>query len=340
MIDLIDEACQAGARLHKACEVAGLSERTLQRWQAEAELREDGRKAAAQQRKPANALPEAVRQQILETANQPRFADKTPHQIVPMLADEGTYLASESSIYRILREAEQLAHRGKAKAPERKRPAPLQADAPNQVWSWDITYLMTPVAGRYFYLYLIMDIYSRKIVGWEVYECESSAYASEVFKKAHLREGVGTAKLALHSDNGSPMKGATLLATLQKLGVVASFSRPSVSNDNPYSESLFKTLKYQPTFPQQPFDNLPQARQWVQGFVHWYNEQHLHSEIRFVTPSQRHAGLDSEILAKRHRVYEAAKAEHPERWSGKTRNWQPVGCVSLNPNKQAREESA
>jgi len=336
MIELIDEACKAGARQSKACGVLGLSERTLQRWQEADELQDDGRKAAAQLRTPSNALPEETRNTVLETVNQPRFADKTPHHIVPTLADEGTYLASESTMYRILREAKQLAHRGKAKAPASKRPEPLAAERPNQIWSWDITYLATTIAGIYFYLYLMMDVYSRKIVGWEVYACESSEYASQVFQKAHLREGIGADGLTLHSDNGSPMKGATLLATLQKLGVVASFSRPGVSNDNPYSESLFKTLKYRPSYPRQPFVDLDEARIWVKDFVHWYNEQHLHSAIQFITPSQRHQGLDTQILAQRSEVYEAAKAQHPERWSRDTRNWEPVGTVYLNPNNQSK----
>ena len=153
----------------------------------------------------------------MAVANQPQFAHRCPHQIVPALADQGRYLASEATFYRILRAADQLAHRGRAKAPARARPTPLAATGPNQVWSWDITYLATTVRGAFFYLYLIMDLYSRKIVGWEIYAEESAAHAATVFHKAHLREGVGTDSLILHSDNGAPMKGATMLATLQRL---------------------------------------------------------------------------------------------------------------------------
>jgi transposase InsO family protein len=261
-----------------------------------------------------------------------------PSQIVPILADRGCYIASESSFYRVLREANQLAHRGKAKAPRNNRPAPLQAIAANQLWSWDITYLATTVKGCFFYLYLIMDVYSRKIVGWEVYDTESAEHAASVFHKAHLREGVGAGPLVLHSDNGSPMKGATMLATLQRLGVMPSYSRPSVSNDNPYSEALFKTVKYHPGFPDKPFESLQEAREWVAGFQRWYNEEHRHSALKFVTPGQRHRGDDVVILEQRSRLYEAARAQRPERWTGSIRNWEHEGVVFLNPNKSTEKE--
>lgn len=178
-----------------------------------------------------------------------------------------------------------------------------------------------------------MDIFSRKIVGWQVYETESSDLASEVMRDICERENIGPNQVVLHSDNGSPMKGATMLATLQALGVMPSFSRPAVSNDNPFSESVFKTMKYRPAYPRRPFENLLAARQWVGTFVHWYNEEHRHSAISFVTPAQRHAGLDVALLSKRVKLYDAAKARHPERWSGSTRNWQPVTIVHLNPEK-------
>jgi transposase InsO family protein len=335
----IDEACAAGARVTEACRVVAISPRTLQRWREEGEVKADGRQEAAQQREPANKLSEDERRQILAIANEPKFARMPPSQIVPILADRGRYIASESSFYRVLREADQLAHRGRAKAPRHHRPAPLQASAANQLWSWDITYLATTVKGLFFYLYLIMDVYSRKIVGWEIFGAESAEHAASVFHKAHLREGVGTESLVLHSDNGSPMKGATMLATLQRLGVMPSFSRPSVSNDNPYSEALFKTLKYHPGFPDKPFETLQQAREWVAGFQHWYNEVHRHSALKFVTPGQRHRGEDIAILEQRNTLYEAAKALRPERWSGPSRNWEHEGIVYLNPNKSTQKET-
>ena len=337
MITLLDESCAAGARLSKSCEVLGLSPRTVQRWRQNGTVKGDGRKAGAQGRIPANRLSESERVDILATANAPRFAHLPPSQIVPQLADEGRYLASESSFYRILREEKQLTHRGKAKAPTHSRPPELVATAPNQLWSWDITYLGTTVKGMYFYLYLIMDLFSRKIVGWEVFAEESAEHAATVFRKAYLREGVAGHSLRLHSDNGSPMKGATMLATLQRLGVVPSFSRPSVSNDNPYSEALFKTMKYRPGFPDKPFDNLDQARHWVGGFEQWYNEQHRHSALNFITPGQRHRGEDHEILRRRTALYAAAKNSHPERWSAEHRTWTRPEVVTLNLQKSSQD---
>ena len=334
----INEACVAGARQAKACELLGISSRTLQRWHENDQVKADGRGKPDTRNEPHNKLSSSERQRVLDIANSQEFAHLSPNQIVPMLADQGQYVASESTFYRVLREANQLAHRGKAKPPTCKRPAPLQANAPNQLWSWDITYLSTTVKGIFFYLYLIMDVFSRKIVGWEVYETESAAQASTLFHKTYLREGIAGNDLVLHSDNGSPMKGATMLATLQRLGVMPSFSRPSVSDDNPYSESLFKTLKYHPGFPDKPFDSLEEARCWVAGFQHWYNEVHRHSALKFVTPGQRHRGEDIATLEQRHLLYEDAKANMPGRWSRETRNWTPAGIVYLNPGKPAQKE--
>lgn len=338
MIHCIDKACQAGARLSQACRVVAISPRTLQRWRENGAVKADGRQAAGAQRTPANKLSDRERRQIFDLANEPAFAQLPPSQIVPALADQERYIASESSFYRVLREADQLAHRGKTKAPKHRRPTPLQASAPNQLWSWDITYLATTVRGIFFYLYLIMDVFSRKIVGWEVFATESAEQAAQVFRKAYLREGIAGSFLMLHSDNGSPMKGATMLSTLQWLGVMPSFSRPSVSDDNPYSEALFKTLKYHPGFPDKPFDSLQEAREWVAGFEHWYNEVHRHSALKFVTPGQRHRGEDIVVLEQRHVLYEAARARRPERWSGPTRNWEPEEIVYLNPGKPITKE--
>lgn len=287
---------------------------------------------------PANRLSEAERAAILQVANAPEFAALPPSQIVPALADRGVYLASEASFYRVLRTAEQLQPRGRSRPPRHRRPEPYAASGPNRVWSWDITYLTTTVRGVFFYLYLILDVFSRKIVGWEVFERESAEQAAAVVHKAHLREGIGSRELVLHADNGAPMKGATMLATLRRLGVVPSFSRPAVSDDNPYSEALFKTLKYRPDFPGRPFDTLEEARRWVLGFVRWYNEEHRHSALKFVTPGQRHRGEDREILGQRERLYAAARQHRPERWSGPTRNWTPPPIVLLNPGRAPKTE--
>lgn len=332
VIALVGQATQAGARQERACAVICLSERTLQRWQRDM-LRADQRPARVQA--PANQLSEPERQAVLAVANSDEFGHLAPSQIVPRLADRGEYIASESTFYRVLRAARQLGHRSAQRPGQpRSKPRALSATAPNELFSWDITYLPTPVTGRYFYLYLFLDIFSRKIVGWQVYETESSALASQVMRDICLRERIAPGQVVLHSDNGSPMKGATMLATLQALGVMPSLSRPAVSNDNPYSESLFKTLKYRPDYPAHAFETLLAARQWVGAFVNWYNLEHRHSAIRFVTPHERHAGQDGALLSKRADVYKAAKAANPQRWSGATRNWQPVRVVHLNPDQK------
>lgn len=330
VIELVKAAQSQGSRKEAACQELGVNIRTLQRWKQSGGLH-DKRQYA--KHNPPNKLSAASRAKILEISNSAEYCDLPPSQIVPRLADKGMYVASESSFYRVLREENQLHHRGRAKAKIHKKPEPIVAIKPQQAWSWDITYLPTAVRGMFFYLYLIVDIYSRKIVGSEVYERESSGNASVLVKESCLSEGVTESKLILHSDNGSPMKGATLLSTLQSLGITPSFSRPSVSNDNPYSESLFKTLKYCPRYPRKGFASLEEARAWVKEFKHWYNEEHLHSGINFVTPSSRHTGADISILAKRKKVYLEARARHPERWSGSIRNWSACGEVYLNPGK-------
>ncbi len=201
------------------------------------------------------------------------------------------------------------------------------------MWSWDITWLPGPVKGTFFYLYLILDIYSRKIVGWDVFGAENSERAAQVVRNAVWAEGCAQSPLVLHADNGSPMKGAMLKTTLEKLGIIASYSRPRVSNDNPFSEALFRTCKYRPDWPRDGFATIEQARDWVKSFADWYNNDHLHSAINFVTPTQRHAGNDSETLAKRTTLYAKARAANPSRWSGNTRNWSPAGPVWLNPDR-------
>ena len=337
-VELIDEAVSAGASTEKACKELEISLRTYQRWTQGDGVKSDARPQAARPA-PANKLSAEERQQIVEICNREAYRSLPPSQIVPSLADEGIYIASESSFYRILAEEGQLHRRGKALAPRKlSRPTSYKATAANQVWSWDITYLATTITGLFFRLYLVMDIYSRKIVGWEIHENETAEHAATLIRKACLSEGIGQRELVLHSDNGSPMKGASMLATLQRLGVVPSFSRPSVSNDNPYSESLFGTMKYTPAYPSKPFADLAEAREWVYRFVLWYNEVHRHSGIRFVTPVERHRGEDREILAKRKAVYEAAKERNPTRWSGETRDWSPDTEVWLNPENPATNE--
>jgi len=317
--------------LSAACRILGVSVRTIQRWRLQ-DGGEDGRQGPRTE--PGNKLSEAERQEVLDVATSPEFRDESPKQMVPTLADRCIYLASEATFYRILREAKLMAHREPSRPPSPK-PRELVATGPNQVYTWDITYLRSSVRGEFYYLSMFVDLYSRKIVGWRVDEEESMDHAAELIRRICWKEGIEPGTVTLHSDNGGPMKGSTMLATLEKLGVVASFSRPRVSDDNPYSEALFRTLKYRPDYPHGPFEDIEAARAWVEAFVEWYNHRHLHSSIQFVTPADRHAGRDGEILAGRKAVYEAARAKNPERWSGSTRDWTPVTEVVLNPGSSA-----
>jgi transposase InsO family protein len=328
MLTLVDQAMKQGATLEAACERLGLSARTVQRWR-QPQTAEDRR--CGPRTRPANRLSEAERQRILTVANTEEFRDMSPKQIVPTLADRGQYVASESSFYRVLREAKQLAHRGRARAPVARPKAEHLASRPCQVWSWDITYLRGPVRGSFLYLYLVVDVFSRRIMGWQVHTEESAEHAAQLIRSAWEAAGKPEG-LVLHSDNGGPMKGATMLATLQWLGVAPSFSRPRVSDDNAFSEALFRTLKYRPSFPREAFASVDDARAWVACFAAWYNGQHRHSAIRFVTPDERHFGAEAAVLAHRHDVYLHARRRAPERWSRHTRDWTPAGSVRLNPS--------
>ncbi len=333
LLTLICDACTAGARLASACTQIGLSVRTVQRWLRPEGQDGDRRVAGLHERpEPANKLSKAEREAAMTLLNGQEFKNLPPSQIVPRLADQGCYVASESTLYRLLHQAGQMRHRRLERAPQkRSRPRALTATQPEQIFCWDITYLPTCVRGCYFYLYLFVDLFSRKIVGWQVYDCESAELAAALLQDICARHGIAPGQLVVHSDNGSPMKGETMLTTMQRLGVAASRSRPSVSNDNPYSESLFRTLKFRPELPVKPFENLLQARRWVTELVHWYNDEHRHSAIAFVTPGQRHAGQDQTLLENRTKVYERARQAHPQRWSRRTRNWRYVEQVHLNP---------
>lgn len=337
---MINTAIQSGARQRLACDTVGISQRSFQRWTRDGKVQADQRTLTPRP-EPANKLTQAERERILKTCNQSEYANLPPSQIVPQLADKGVYIGSESSFYRVLHEADQQHHRGRTKPGKTmKAPTTHTAWCANQVWSWDISYLPSSVRGLYFYLYLIMDIYSRKIVGWEVHACEGGEQAAQLIERAVLCEHCFRMPLVLHSDNGSPMKSQTMLMKLYDLGIAPSRSRPRVSNDNPFSESLFRTLKYCPQWPSDGFESIEAARQWVNEFVLWYNHEHRHSAIRFVTPQQRHLGEDEQILCERERLYEQAKRAHPGRWSANTRNWKTVGPVTLNPERLERVSKA
>lgn len=246
---LLNEAIHHGARKHQACALLGINIRSVERWGKMHSLED---KRTTRIFLPPNKLTNAEEEQVLNIANSARFCDLSPSQIVPILADEGTDIASESTFYRLLKKEGQLVHRQKSQPRKYHQPKTLIALQPNQVWSWDITYLPSCIRGLFYYLYLIVDIFSRKIVGWSISEREGSDIASECVNKACQDENISKNQVTIHSDNGSPMKGATFLATLQRLGIAATYNRPGVSNDNPYSESLFKTLKYTRFYPSQP----------------------------------------------------------------------------------------
>lgn len=342
LVKYIEEAVAAGARKAPACKEAGITLRTFERWTKQGEVSAD-RRPSAERPEPKNKLSAQERARILEVCNAPAFASLPPSQIVPKLADKGQYLASESSFYRVLKAAGQSHHRGRSRAPSKvKAPTTHIAAGPNQVWAWDISWMPSRVRGRFWYLYLIEDIYSRKITASEVHEMESGELASALVQRAVMSEQCFRTPLILHSDNGSPMKSQTLRAKLEELGISASHSRPRVSNDNAFAESLFRTLKYCPAWPSQGFETLVAARTWMLGFVDWYNNRHCHSALKFVTPDQRHRGEDSQLLNARRRVYESAKRRHPERWSGEIRDWTMVGPTTLNPERieRIRKEAA
>lgn len=335
-IKLIDEAIASGARQYKACAELNIHERTYTRWKNPTPPLEDQRPLTIRP-EPHNKIALEVHQEILTVSNSDHYKGLSPHQIVPKLLDEEErYIASESTMYRVLRKADMIHHRGRTKSPERRKASTHKATGPNQVWMWDITWLPGAVKGFYFYfyLYLILDLYSRKIVGWEIWPEESSENASVLVKKTVLSEGcsVRSEPLVLHSDNGSPMKGASLLETLNKLGITSSKSRPRVSNDNPYAESVFRTCKYRPGYPYKGFETIEGAREWVLKFVRYYNHEHRHSGIKHLTPIQRHNGLEDQILSKRTAIYEAMKQKYPERWSRNIRDWFLDKTVWLNPS--------
>ena len=325
----INDAVNNGARKNKACKIIGFSLRTIQRW----ENNPDGDKRSDFKRISPQALSEEEKDQIVDICTKNEYKDMNPNEIVPVLAEKGEYYGSESSFYRVLKEKDLLKHRSDCKPSKPcKKPEELKATGPNQVYSWDITYLKTNIRGIFYYLYLFMDVWSRMIVGWTIEESEDGEIASEVIKKICKEQGIQS--VYLHADNGGPMKCGTMLATMEWLGVVPSFSRPRVSNDNPFSESLFKTLKYRASFPKK-FDSLEEAKVWIVTFVKWYNEEHHHSATKYVTPKQRHSGEDITILEKRKVTYIAARNKRPDRWSGNIRNWDHIKEVYLN--KQIEE---
>jgi len=339
----IDVARANGARQMEACALAGIAPRTVQRWRKNDGLLLGDRRPDAVRSMPSHALTGEERARIVAMANEPRFAETPPARIVPALADEGIYIASESSFHRVLRAHGQMNRRGRAKPPRRSRPPTTHiATGPGEVWCWDVTFLPATVKGQWFYLYLILDLYSRKIVGFEVHATDSADHAAHLARRTALTEGIHAmpVKPVLHGDNGATLKATTVLAMLHWLGIEPSYSRPRVSDDNPYAEALFRTAKYRPDFPVKGFPDLGAASDWAARFVHWYNNEHRHSGIKYVTAAQRHAGQDRPLLTARHELYQHARRSNPRRWSRQTRDWTPIAAVALNPERDANTRTA
>ena len=331
----MDNSVKYNLSKRKVCSITTISYRTFKRWIKSCDLIDLRRGNNSS----SNRLSEDEEQQILDICTSPDYCDLSPNKIVPMLADENIYIASEASFYRVLRKHKLLSHRQKSKKPSKKsKPASHVATDSNQVWTWDITYLKTSVKGIFFYLYLIIDIYDRCITAYRIEEIQNSTLASEMVEDAILKRGANSKQLVLHSDNGGPMKGATMAITLDRLGVTKTFNRPSVSNDNSYSESIFKTLKYSFKHPFKAFNSCEEARLWAEEFVEWYNYEHLHSGIKYVTPNQRFMKKDIEILKNRKKVYELAKRKNPKRWINKSiKNWDRTDVIYLNKRKDQIE---
>lgn len=262
------------------------------------------------------ALSEPERQQVLEVLHSPRFRDASPSQVYATLLDEGTYLCSPRTMYRLLsRHGEVRERRAQLSHPRYRKPE-LLATAPNQVWSWDITKLLGPAKWTYYYLYVILDIFSRYVVGWMLAERETAILAQQLIAQTLSRFQIPPGQLILHADRGPSMRAKSLALLLADLGVGKTHNRPYTSSDNPYSESQFKTLKYHPDFPHR-FGSIQDGRVFCRGFFHWYNQEHRHSGLALLTPATVHFGRTGEVLAQRAQVLTTAYRAHPERFNGR-----------------------
>lgn len=262
---------------------------------------------------PSRALSPEERIQVRDVLNSERFQDQAPRQVYAKLLDEGQYLCHWRTMYRILNEHQEVCERRRQRRHVSYTKPELLATGPNKVWSWDITQLKGPVKWHYFYLYAILDVFSRYVVGWLVAEQESAKLAETLIAETCAKQGIQPGQLTLHSDRGSPMKSKVVTQLLVDLGILKSHSRPHVSDDNPYSEAHFKTLKYRPDYPDR-FADLQHARQWGRSVFSWYNNEHYHTALGLLTPASVHYGQAEVILAQRQQVLQAAYAAHPDRF--------------------------
>lgn len=312
--------------LTAACQALGLSRATLYR-----HGRPKPEPKPRQKRRSPRQLSEEERQQVVEVLHQPQFVDQPPGEIVAKLLSEGVYLASVRTFYRILASlGENSERRALRTHPATQKPS-VTATAPDQVWTWDITKLAGPVAGVFYFAYVIIDLYSRYVVGWLLAEKENAQLATQLIRDTIQLRGVEASQLVIHSDRGSPMTSGSMAQLCAKMGVTQSFSRPRVSNDNPFSESQFKTMKYQPDYPER-FGSPMHSRGWLEEFFDWHNNGHHHAGLSMFTPGDVYEGRVLEIARRRQTALDAAYAAHPERFvKGPPVVRLPPESVSINP---------
>lgn len=341
IVSLVELGQSKGLSQRQSCEAVGITPRTLQNWRHAPDG--DGRLDRSNFTSPRQ-IPEDLREQIVDRFCKADVRDLSLTQAFYKLLDENKeYWCSLSTLYRLFRARGLNARRAPTReARRRSKPTAYSAQKPNEVWTWDITYLRSSkYTGRFYYAYVIVDVYSRMVVSARVFEADNADFAARFLGDAFRRYGIKPGQLVVHSDNGASMKAAPTLALLEKNGITFSHSRPRVSNDNPYSESFFRTLKYSGDYlyPRDGFDNAEEAEQWVQGFVDHYNEHHRHRGIRMVTPGQRYRGEDAEVLRRRRETMLEARRRHPERWiTGRVLNCTPIKEVWLNPENGQLEE--
>jgi putative transposase len=308
----VTESLSKEVNIHQACASLAVPRASFYRWQDREENDEEKRQWPV----PPLSLSGKEEAAVLEILHEDRFVDQVPYEIYNALLDEGNYLCSVRTMYRILEKNKEVRERrNQLSHPQYQKPE-LLAGGPNEIWSWDITKLLGPAKWTYYYLYVIMDIFSRYVVGWMVAHRELSSLAQKLIGQSCQKQGIQPHQLTIHADRGSSMTSKPVAFLLSDLGVTKSHSRPHVSNDNPYSEAQFKTLKYRPEFPER-FGCIEDSRSFCQRFFGWYNKEHYHSGIGFLTPEAFHYGRGEQIVKERQTVLIAAYEKHPERFKGR-----------------------
>jgi putative transposase len=325
---------RAPVSVRAACSVLALPRASLYRYQARqrggTDTPESQPAPKPHRRRPPNALSAAEREHALSVLNSERFADQPPAEVYATLLSRGIYLCSTRTLYRVLQAAGQHGDRRAQRAPQHHAMPRLRASRPNEVWTWDVSKLPTLQRGVYLCLYVVLDLFSRFVVAWMVSRKENSALAKQLIQEASARYDIALGQLTLHQDRGAPMIARGYLDLMAELAITCSHSRPRVSNDNPYSESQFKTLKQQPDYPGR-FESPGQARQWCADYVDWYNVHHQHSGLAYFTPEQVFTGRVAEIAQIRQRTLQGAYEAHPERFIGAPKVALPPAEVWINP---------